>query len=156
MLGYIIAIFVAPFKHSEQIAVEAVQLKMGKGIVGDRFFGFRQKQSNRNLTLIEVETIEEFNRIYGFNIELNTTRRNILTRDIRLNELVGKTFRVGNVLCKGIELCEPCRLLTKQITTDPLSSAAIIKAFTHKGGLRAEVLSDGVVRLGDSCIESDA
>lgn len=114
------------------------------------------KNNGCNLTLIEVETIEEFNRIYGFNIELNTTRRNILTRGIRLNDLVGKTFRVGNVLCKGIELCEPCRLLSKQITTNSLSSAAIIKAFTHKGGLRAETLSDGVVRLGDSCIESDA
>jgi MOSC domain-containing protein YiiM len=155
MTGRITAIFVAPSRHAEQLAVEAAQLKTGKGIVGDRFFGFRQKQPGRNLTLIEVEAIEEFNITYGLTIDPNATRRNILTRGIRLNELVGKTFRVGAVLCRGVELCEPCRILARQIPHESLSQAEIIRAFTNKGGLRAAVLSDGVVRLGDYCAVVD-
>jgi MOSC domain-containing protein YiiM len=150
MTGHITAIFVAPSKHAEQLAIEAVQLKRGKGIVGDRFFGQSPKNSGRNLTLIEIEAIEEFNEIYGLTINLSATRRNFLTRGLRLNDLLGKTFRVGNVLCKGVELCEPCRLLARQLPHELISQKDIIKVFTHKGGLRAEVLSDGVVRLGDS------
>lgn len=152
MTGHITAIFVAPNKHAEQLAIEAVQLKRGKGIVGDRFFGQSQKNPGRNLTLIEIEAIEEFNETYGLTINLNATRRNFLTRGIRLNGLVGKTFRVGDVLCKGVELCEPCRLLARQLPQSSISQKEIIKVFTHKGGLRAEVLSDGIVRLGDSCM----
>lgn len=156
MTGHITAIFVAPSKHAEQLAIEAVQLKRGKGIVGDRFFGQSPKNPGRNLTLIEIEAIEEFNEAYNLTINLSATRRNFLTRGIRLNDLLGKTFRVGDVLCKGVELCEPCRLLARQLPHESISQKDIIKVFTHKGGLRAEVLSDGVVRLGDSTmIESD-
>ncbi|MDA1343350.1 MAG: sulfurase [Proteobacteria bacterium] len=149
-LGSIIAIFVAPTRRAEQLAVEAVQLKMGKGLVGDRFFGRSQKIPGRNITFIEVEEIYEFNQSYQQAIELNATRRNFITRGIRLNELVGKTFRVGDVLCRGVELCEPCRVLARQLPQDSLTQTQIIKAFTNKGGLRADVLSDGIVRLGDS------
>lgn len=156
MTGRITAIFVAPSKHAEQLAIEAVQLKRGKGIVGDRFFGQSQKNPGRNLTLIEIEAIEEFNETYNLTINLSATRRNFLTRGVRLNDLLGKTFRVGDVLCKGIELCEPCRLLTRQLSHESISEKNIIKALTHKSGLRAEVLSDGVVHWGDSVmIESN-
>jgi MOSC domain-containing protein YiiM len=155
MTGHITAIFVASTKHAEQLAVEAVQLKTEKGIVGDRFFGRSQKTPGRNLTLIEAEAIEEFIVNYGQAIAANATRRNFLTRGIRLNELVGKTFRVGEVLCKGVELCEPCRIMARQLPHESLSQAQIIKAFTHKGGLRADVLSDGIVRIGDCCMEID-
>jgi MOSC domain-containing protein YiiM len=155
MTGHITAIFVAPSRHVEQLAVEAVQLKTGKGVVGDRFFGHSQKIPGRNLTLIEVEAIEECIANYGQPIELNATRRNFLTRGIRLNELVGKTFRVGGVLCRGVELCEPCRVLARQFPHQSLSQALIIRAFTNKGGLRADVLTDGIVRLGDCCIAVD-
>jgi MOSC domain-containing protein YiiM len=151
MTGHIAAIFVAPTRHVEQLAVEAVQLKAGKGVVGDRFFGLSQKVPGRNLTLVEAEAIEEFNRHYGQSIELSATRRNFLTRGIRLNELVGKIFLVGDVLCSGIELCEPCRVLARQLPQDSLTKTQIIRAFTNKGGLRADVLSDGIVRLGDCC-----
>jgi MOSC domain-containing protein YiiM len=151
MAGRITAIFVAPTKHAEQLAAEAVQLKTSKGIVGDRFFGLSQKIPGRNLTFIEIEAIEEFIANYGQSIELNATRRNFLTREIRLNDLVGKTFSVGEVLCRGIDLCEPCRVLARQLPHDSLTQAQIMRAFTSKGGLRAEVLSDGIVRL-DDCI----
>jgi MOSC domain-containing protein YiiM len=149
MTGHIAAIFVAPSKHAEQLAVDAVQLKSRKGIVGDRFFGYRKKQPGRNLTLIEWETIEEFNRIYQLNLPLNATRRNLITNGIRLNDLVGKTFKIGQVECRGIELCEPCKVMARLFPATSLSQTEIIRAFASKGGIRAEVLTDGVVRLGD-------
>jgi MOSC domain-containing protein YiiM len=155
MTGHITAIFVAPARHAEQLAVEAVQLKTGKGIVGDRFFGHCKKAPGQNLTLIEAEAIAEFNKSNGLAIEINATRRNFLTQGISLNELVGKNFHVGEVLCRGIELCEPCRVLARQLPQNSLSQAQIIKAFTNRGGLRAEVLSDGIVRLGDQLLVTD-
>jgi MOSC domain-containing protein YiiM len=155
MTGHITAIFVTPTRYAEQLAIEAVQLKTGKGMIGDRFFGYSQKYPGRNLTLIEVEAIEEFNTNYAQTIAPSSTRRNFLTRGIRLNELVGKTFRVGEVLCRGIELCEPCRVLARQLSHESLSQAAIIRTLTHKRGLRADVLSDGIVRLGDRCMALD-
>ncbi len=153
MSGYITAIFVAPMRHAELMAVEAVQLKAGKGIVGDRFFGFRPKHTGLNLTLIEAEVIEEFNKNHEQTMDFKVSRRNFVTRGIQLNTLVGKTFRVGETLCKGIELCEPCSLLAKQLPKASLSQTEIIRALTHKGGLRAEVLFDGIVRIGNCCVE---
>lgn len=155
MTGHISAIFVAPTKHAEQLTVDAVQLKAGKGIVGDRFFDHSQKRAGRNLTLIEAESIEGFNANHQQTRGLSATRRNFLTRDIRLNELVGKTFQVGEVLCFGVEFCEPCLILASQLPDCQLSQNEIIKAFTHKAGIRAKVLSDGVVRVGDCCMAVD-
>jgi MOSC domain-containing protein YiiM len=151
MTGRISAIFIAPSRHAEQLAVDAVQLKTGKGIVGDRFYGLPHKGLSRNLTLIEAEVITEFNRNYKLSIGLNASRRNFITQGIRLNGLVGKTFHIGEILCRGVELCEPCRVLARQIPHQLLSQTQILEAFTNKGGLRAEVLSDGIVRLGDTC-----
>jgi MOSC domain-containing protein YiiM len=153
MTGHITHIFIAPSRHAEQIAVDFVQVKIGKGIVGDRFYGLKQKGIYRNLTLIESEVIEEFNRNFGLSIDINTTRRNLVTNGIRLNELVGKTFKIGDISCRGIELCEPCGILARQLQPCSLSKADIIATFTGKGGLRAEVLSDGVVRLGDIIVQ---
>lgn len=149
MAGKIIAIFVAPAKHAGQIEVEAAQLKAARGIVGDRFYGFRRTRPGRNLTLIESETIEAFGRAYRITLPLNVTRRNFITQGIRLNELVGKTFKIGDVLCRGFELCEPCKVMARQFPADYLSRHEVIRAFTGKGGIRAEVLTDGVVRLGN-------
>lgn len=153
MTSRITAIFTAPTRHAEQIAVEAVQLKAGKGIVGDRFFGLRKTQPGQNLTLIEWETIDEFNRIFHTNIPLHATRRNMVTQDIRLNELVGKQFRIGDVLCRGIELCEPCRIMARNLAGINLPESQIISAFTHKAGIRAAVLSDGYIRIGEAVTE---
>ncbi len=152
MAGIITAIFVAPTRHADQIAVEAIQLKAGKGIVGDRFFGLRQQQTLRNLTLIEAEVIEDFNRTFQANIPLHATRRNLVMQGIRLNDLVGETFYIGNVQCHGIELCEPCKLMARQFPLTSLSHAELIQAFAHKGGIRVEVQTDGVVRLGSEII----
>jgi len=150
MSGTVVAIFVAPAKHAEQLAVDAVQLKAGKGIVGDRFFGFSHKHPGRNLTLIESEVVEAFNHHYGQAVGLSATRRNLVTRGIRLNDLIGRTFKVGDILCQGIELCEPCKVMTRYFPPTSLSQTEIIQAFTHKGGIRVAVLTNGVVKLGDN------
>ena len=152
MTGQVTAIYVATAKHAEQIAVDVVQLKMGKGIVGDRFFGLSRKNPGRNLTLIESEVIEEFNRIYDQAIGLNATRRNVATHGIRLNDLVGKIFTIGDVSCLGIELCEPCKVMARHFPATPLSQAKLISAFTHKSGIRVTVLADGVIKLGDAIL----
>jgi MOSC domain-containing protein YiiM len=149
MTGQIIAIFVAPVRHAEQIAVDAVQLNAGKGIIGDRFFGYRKTQPGRNLTLIEKEVIAEFNQAFRLGIPLNATRRNLVSQGIRLNELVGKTFKIGNVFCRGIELCEPCKVMDRHFPPTSLSQTEIIRAFINKGGIRAKILTDGLVKLGD-------
>jgi MOSC domain-containing protein YiiM len=152
MTGYITAIFTAPARHASQIAVDAVQLKAGKGIVGDRFFGFSRKNTGKNLSLIESEVLEEFFGLYKQPVEFNASRRNFITRGIRLNELVGTKFLIGEVLCEGVELCEPCKVMARQMPQLPLSQAEIIKAFAYRGGLRANVLTDGIVRIGDHCL----
>ena len=149
MTAHITAIFVAPTKHGEQIAVDVVQLKASKGIVGDRFYGFSRKNPGRNITLIESEAIEEFNSIYRLSVRVNATRRNLVTRGIKLNDLVGKTFKIGDVLCQGFELCEPCKVMARHFPATTLSQAEIIRAFTGRGGIRAAVLTDGIVKLND-------
>lgn len=148
-MGKIIAIFVTASKHGEQISADAVQIKTGKGIVGDRFFGFRKSQPGRNLTLIEAEAIAEFNHRYHLDIPLNATRRNLITQGIRLNELIGQRFQIGGVLCQGIELCEPCVVMVRQFPATALTQTEIIRAFINKGGIRVKVLTDGVVKLRD-------
>ncbi len=150
MTASVIAIFVAPVKHGEQIAVEAVQLKRGKGIVGDRFFGLRKSRLGLNLSLIECEAVEEFNQSNRLSIPLNATRRNLITYGIDLNGLIGKTFMIGKVLCYGVELCEPCKVMARQFPRIPLSQDEIIHAFMRRGGIRAAVLTDGQVKLGDT------
>ena len=150
MTGHIATIFVSPIKHAEQLAVDSIQLKAQKGIVGDRFFGFSHKHPGRNLTLIESEVVEAFNHHYGQAVGLSATRRNLVTRGIRLNDLIGRTFKVGDILCQGIELCEPCKVMTRYFPPTSLSQTEIIQAFTHKGGIRVAVLTNGVVKLGDN------
>lgn len=149
MTGQINAIFTAPKRHAGQIAVDAVQLKAGKGIVGDRFFAISRKNPGRNLTLIEYETIEAFNQAFQLSIPMNATRRNLITQGIRLNDLVGLTFYIGNVLCRGIELCEPCKVMARYFPPTSLSQTELIYAFYRKGGIKTEVLTDGIIRTGD-------
>ena len=152
MPGKIISIYIASARYGEQLAVKSVQLKAGRGIVGDRFFGYRKSSLGKNLTLIESEAIAGFNRQFGQNIPFNAARRNLITQGLELNDLDGKTFKIGEVLCRGIELCEPCVTMARHFALASLKSTEILRAFTHKGGIRAEVLMDGLIKTGDSII----
>lgn len=142
-------LLVATERHGEMLALPAVQLKAGAGIVGDRFFGRRRTQPGLNLTLIEAEAIEAVAAALGLAIPPAAPRRNVVTRGARLNALVGREFLLGTVRLRGIELCEPCVVLGRNLETPAHPRERIIRAFAGRGGLRAQVLGDGVVRTGD-------
>lgn len=148
--GIVTALLVATERHGELLALPAVQLKAGAGIVGDRFFGRRRTQPGLNLTLIEAEAIAAAAAELGLAIPPEAPRRNVVTRGIRLNDLVGREFRLGPVRLRGVELCEPCIVLGRHLETPLHSRERIIRTFLGRGGLRAAVLDDGVVRLGDA------
>lgn len=148
--GIVAALLVASERHVDMLALPAVQLKAGAGIVGDRFFGRRRTQPGRNLTLIDAEAIAVVAAALGLAIPLPVPRRNVVTRGICLNELVGREFRLGPVRLRGIELCEPCVVLGRNLETATLSRERIVRDFAGRGGLRAQVLDDGVVRVGEA------
>ncbi|HEY3207429.1 MAG TPA: NUDIX domain-containing protein [Gaiellaceae bacterium] len=128
--------------------VELVRANAGVGLEGDRYALGRGHYSpdlrvSRDLTLIEAEVIEDLARDHGIQLAPGETRRNLTTRGIRLNDLVGRRFWVGEVLCEGTRLCEPCRYLTE------LTSKPLLRALVHRGGLRADIVRGGRIRRGD-------
>src|SRR5262249_4215891 len=104
--------------------------------------------AGRALTLIAAEAVEAMEREHGISIEPRESRRNVVTRGIDVNALVGKTFHVGEVECLGVRLCEPCTDL--QGMTKP----GVIKGLAHRGGLNTDILSDGEIRVGDAVVAS--
>jgi len=92
---------------------------------------------------------DQFNKEHRQSIKLEDTRRNIITEGVDLNALVGKEFKVGEVTLRGIELCEPCSTLGSRLSNDEITDVAVVKAFTSRAGLRVDVLSDGVLSVGD-------
>ena len=123
--------------------VNAIDLIAGKGIVGDRHFKDYNDPYN-HLSIIESENIDEYNKKYNLNIPYLDFRRNIITKGIRLNNLVDKKILIGNVQLVVIDLCRPCRHLS-----DKLDKDNIIKEFLRKGGIRCEILNDGKISTGD-------
>jgi len=130
-----------------QVEQERIRLVAGSGIEGDRYFG-RHDEPGQNLTLVEIEEVEAFLREQGRPEDLSITHRNLLTRGVRLNELVGVEFQVGEVRLRGVELCEPCMGLGTALSSPTLPAAEVVKRFVHRSGLRADVLSGGVIERG--------
>jgi MOSC domain-containing protein YiiM len=123
--------------------VNSVELIANKGIVGDRYFkDFSDPMSQ--LTLIESENIDDYNRRYNLNIDYLDFRRNIITKDIKLNDYIDKKILIGKVEVEVIDLCRPCRFLQEK-----LNKNNIIKEFLRKGGLRCRILSSGNIKVGD-------
>jgi MOSC domain-containing protein YiiM len=118
-------------------AVESARAVAGKGLEGDRHFHEEGAEPGQALTLVEAEAVE------GVGLQPGETRRQVTVRGVRLNALVGKRFRVGEVECYGVELCEPCTHL--QAMTRP----GIIKDLTHRAGINADILTDGTISVGD-------
>jgi MOSC domain-containing protein YiiM len=129
-------------------AVDAVRAIAGVGLDGDRYaYGrghYQDDRVSRDLTLIEAEAIEVLGRQHGIELATGETRRNVTTRGIHLNGLVGRRFWLGDVLCQGTRLCEPCRYL------GDLTGKPLLRPLVHRGGLRADILRGGVIRRGDS------
>jgi MOSC domain-containing protein YiiM len=122
-------------------AVDSVRVFAGKGLEGDgRYFFEDGAEPGRALTLVEAENVEAVGLAPG------ETRRQVTTRGVRLNDLVGKRFRVGEVECYGVELCEPCTHL--QSMTRP----GIIKELAHRAGINADILTDGTISVGDPIV----
>jgi MOSC domain-containing protein YiiM len=125
--------------------VDSVRALAGRGLEGNRYF-FDEAPPGRALTLISAEAVEALEREHGISLEARASRRNVVTRGIDVNELVGKRFRVGDVECEGVELCEPCAHL--QSLTEP----GVLKGLVHRGGLNADILSDGEITVGDAVV----
>jgi MOSC domain-containing protein YiiM len=141
------SIFVAAEKGSPPVEVHEIQVVARSGIVGDRHFN-KHRVPGENMTLIEAEEVERFNTAYGQSIEASSTRRNIVTRSVRLNELVGQQFKIGDVVLYGVELCEPCSKFGKALASSDMESKDVIKAWIHKAGLRVDVQVGGIIRMG--------
>ncbi len=130
-------------------SVSAVRAVAGRGLEGDRYFlGVGTKSSkpgpDREVTLIEIEAIEALERDYGVKLNPGDARRNIVTRGVALNHLVGREFRVGEAVLKGIRLCEPCQHLANLTGQEK-----VLAGLVHRGGLRAQIMKDGIIRVGD-------
>lgn len=121
--------------------VESVRAFAGKGLEGDRHYHEGGAKPGQALTLVEAEVIEDVGLPPG------GTRRQVTVRGVRLNELVGKRFRVGAVECYGVELCEPCQHL------EDMTRPGIIKELVHRAGINADILTDGTISVGDEISE---
>jgi MOSC domain-containing protein YiiM len=124
--------------------VESVRAFAGKGLEGNRYFDEGTPESE--LTLIAAEELDTLRDQHGIELGAAASRRNVLTRGIDLNALVGKRFRVGDVECEGVELCEPCSHL------ESLTQPGVIKGLVHRAGLNAAILNDGELRPGDEVV----
>lgn len=125
--------------------VERARALAGKGLEGNRYF-YDEAPPGRALTLIAVEALEAFRAETGIPLTAAESRRNVLTRGIDVNALVGKRFRVGEVECRGIELCEPCASLER------LTYPGVLEGMVHRAGLNADILTDGEIAVGDAVV----
>src|SRR5215471_8304374 len=132
-------------------ALDQVAAIPGVGLEGDRYAlrqgTFSKPEPDFELTLIEAEAIEALKRDYGIELSAGEARRNVVTRGVPLNHLVGREFNVGPITIRGIRLCEPCKHLESVVQKD------LIKGLRHRGGLRAQILTAGVIRPGDRISE---
>jgi MOSC domain-containing protein YiiM len=127
--------------------VDEAQALPGVGLAGDRYAlgtgSFFKPLPDYELTLIEAEAVEAAQIEHGLQLLPGESRRNLVTRGVGLNALVGCEFQVGGVRLRGIRLCEPCRLL-QALTRQP-----VMRTLRHRGGLRAQILTEGLIRVGD-------
>lgn len=140
-------IYLSPANKSAQIEAVHVDIVAGQGIVGDRHFA-RNDWAGQNLTLVEAEEIERFCAREQLPIDLSLSRRNLVTRGIRLNALVGRRFWIGDIELLGVELCEPCSSLGKALASATLSASEAVKYWTGRCGLRADIIGGGRLQRG--------
>ncbi|MCG2578998.1 hypothetical protein LZ012_18560 [Dechloromonas sp. XY25] len=144
-------IFISREPGGAQQECARIRVESERGIVGDRHFGHND-WPGQNLTLVEAEEIERFCAEFGRPADLAITRRNLITRGIRLNALVGRTFTLGSVTLRGIETCEPCSSLGRALADERLPAAAVIRRWVGCGGLRAMVVEGGEIAVGAALV----
>ncbi len=148
--GAVVSIQIARDAKGAMENLQEVQAVKGRGLAGDRYCNRVGSYSHnpgpdREVTLIEAEAIEAMERDYGTTLESKDSRRNITTRGVPLNHLVqGREFTIGAVRMRGLRVCEPCANLVK------LTGKNVMQGLVHRGGLRAQVLEGGAIRVGDT------
>ncbi|WP_072682397.1 MOSC domain-containing protein [Arcobacter sp. LA11] len=149
MSGKIVSLLISQDTKSSMQKVNQIILEEEKGIFGDRYYNQEGTFSNkgkiepdRNVTLIEIEKINEFNDKFNENITGEDLRRNIVISNCDLNSLVDKEFQIGNVVLKGIRLCEPCKYLA-----DKLNNQKVLTKMVNKAGLRAQIIKGGSIDM---------
>jgi len=153
--GTVIAIYTTPIHGHVTMPQGSVRVVPGLGLEGDRYFGppgtpGKRSGPGRDLTLIEIEALQAFENDHGLRLTAAEARRNIVTRGVPLNGLVGQEFQVGLVRLRGVRLCQPCEHLAS--LTDP----RVLPGLINRGGLRAEILTEGIVSVGDPVILNPA
>jgi MOSC domain-containing protein YiiM len=142
--GRVEAIYLTSVHGELPTAVGRVYAHAGRGLEGNRYYwDDGDAPSGRAVTLIAAEAVEALANEDGLSIEPAATRRNVLTRGVDVNSLVGKRFLLGSVECVGVELCEPCAHL------ESITQPGIIKGLVHRCGLNADILTDGEISVGD-------
>jgi MOSC domain-containing protein YiiM len=153
-VGRVLAIFTAARKRDDLHAVEEIELVPGRGLHGDRYSRRGEPDAlgnpSQEVTLIESEALDFLKREHGIELAPSQTRRNLLTRGVALNDLVGQEFTVGDVLLRGLELCHPCDHL------EAMTYAGVKEGLKMRGGLRAEILRGGILRPGAVLRAEDA
>ena len=151
-MAFVSEIQIAESPSAPMIARREARAVPGRGLEGDRYFNgvgtFSQHphQPDFEVTLIEKEKIDAFAAESGLPFNGAHARRNLITEGVDLNALVGREFAIGAVRFRGIRLCEPCTYLAK------ISFPETLKGLIHKGGLRAQIVSEGVIRVGDTLV----
>jgi MOSC domain-containing protein YiiM len=152
--GQVVAIYTAPEQGAPMESRDDVEAVAGVGLAGDRYASGDGKYTRsgddgkRAITLIEREAVDAARREYDVELQEHEARRNVVTEGVPLNHLVGRTFRVGDVVLHGFKLAEPCAYL------EGLTRPGIRRALVHRAGLRAEIVEGGVIRVGDPVEET--
>lgn len=140
-VGTVVAILTSPDAEAPLSRVEEAEALAGHGLAGDRYAvrrgTFSSPGRGYQLTLVEADVLDEIALAW------EDARRNVVTRGIELNGLVGRHFRIGSVECVGRRLAEPCAHLER------LARPGLLRPLVHRGGLRADIVDGGVIRLGD-------
>lgn len=144
----VVSIHVTPVARETMRSVTEVLAWPGRGLEGDRYFKKAGTYSNRpgmgrDVTLIEVEALEALGKQAGIVLNPGEARRNIVTRGVRLDDLLGKEFHIGEVVLRGVRPCDPCSHL------ESLTSRGVLRGLVGRGGLRADILTAGMIRVGE-------
>jgi MOSC domain-containing protein YiiM len=153
--GTVEGIFIAAEAEGAALPVESVRAVAGEGLEGDRYFAgngtfYKERKPGQDITLIEAEAIEGLAREDGIELGPGGSRRNVVTRGIALNDLVGRRFTVGEVECLGQRLCDPCSHLER------MTQPGVLKGLANRGGLRADILGSGTISVGDEVADQGA
>ena len=145
--GSVIGIYTAPETSAPIVARDEVKAVAGKGLEGDRYFNAEGwDEPKKEITLVEIEAVEAASREYELDLKPEDMRRQIVTKGVALNHLVDKDFHIGDVHLRGVKIANPCSHLQK------LAGKKLLKPMMHRGGLRAQILSSGTIKVGDPVV----